>query len=89
MDKATKEQIIKDYGRKDGDVGSTEVQIALLSGRISEVTEHMKKNPKDAHSERGLILMVSKRRKLLKYLNKENHQAYLDICKSLKIRTGN
>ncbi len=86
MDKATKQQIIKDYATKEGDVGSPEVQAAILSHRVKELTEHLKQHPKDVHSERGLVLMVNRRRKLLKYLNRKHHQRYLDVVKRLGLR---
>ena len=62
-----KAEIIKEYGRKEGDTGSPEVQIAILTFRIKELTEHLKENPKDHHSRRGLLKMVGKRRGLLAY----------------------
>ncbi len=86
MDKETKAQIIKDYAVKEGDVGSSEVQVAILSHRIAELTAHMKAHPNDKHSERGLVLMVNKRRKLLKYLNRKHHKRYLDLIKRLGLR---
>ena len=86
MDKETKQVIIKEYAKSEGDVGSVEVQVALLTHRINYLTEHMKQHRKDKHSERGLIKMVNKRKKFLAYLNKENHEGYLSICKKLKIR---
>ena len=86
MDKEAKAKIIAEYGIKEGDVGSTDVQIALLSHRITELTEHMKQHRKDKHSERGLVHLVSKRKKLMKYLNKEDHKRFLELVKKLKIR---
>ena len=68
MDKAVKQEIIAKYARKEGDTGSPEVQIALLTARISELTEHLKNHPKDHHSRRGLLMMVGHRRRLLNYL---------------------
>jgi len=64
MDKEIKRKIIEEYATHSGDTGSPEVQVALLTYRIQNLTEHLKKNPKDVHSRRGLILMVSKRRKV-------------------------
>ena len=86
MDKETKAKIIADHAIKEGDVGSADVQIALLSHRINELTEHMKVHRKDKHSERGLVRLVNKRKKLMKYLNSEDHARYLKLMKKLKIR---
>ena len=86
MDKAKKTEIIKKYARKEGDTGSPEVQIAVLSARISELTEHLRSNKKDNSTRRGLLAMVSRRKKLLAYLAKENHDAYLAITAELGIR---
>ena len=86
MEKDSKAKIIKDFGRKAGDTGSSEVQIALLSKKITEMTEHLRANKKDNSSRRGLIVMVNKRRKLLAYLKKEDIASYNDIVKKLKIR---
>ena len=73
MDKETKQEIIKKYQRSANDVGSVEVQCAILTQRITELTEHMKIHKKDNSSRRGLIAMVNKRRKLLNYLQREDH----------------
>ena len=81
-----KAQIIKDFGRKEGDSGSPEVQIALLTARIKQVATHLKENKGDAHNRRGLVMMVSRRNKLLRYLVKENRDAYLDTIKRLGLR---
>ena len=86
MDKAVKQEIIKKYARKEGDTGSPEVQIALLSGRISELTEHLRANKKDHSTRRGLLNMVSRRKKLLAYLSNENHDKYIEITNELSIR---
>ncbi len=86
MDKATKTAIIKKYARKEGDTGSPEVQIALLSARISELTEHLKVNFKDHSTRRGLLAMVSLRKKLLSYLAKENLAKYVELTDELGIR---
>jgi len=86
MDKAVKSEIIKKHGRTPSDTGSTEVQIALLSKRISELTEHMKVHKKDVHSRRGLMTLVSQRRKLLKYLERENHELYVSLTGELELR---
>ena len=81
-----KQAIIKEYARKDGDTGSCEVQIAVLTERIKELTEHMKLNKKDYHSRRGLIQMVSKRKKLLKYLESKDLEGYRALKTKLGIR---
>ena len=86
MDKETKQQTIKDFALKDGDTGSSDVQIALLTGRIQELSAHLKQHPKDKHSRRGLIGMVNQRRKLLKYVNRTHHERYLELLKRLKLR---
>ena len=86
MDKAVKTEIIKKYARKEGDTGSPEVQIALLSARISELTEHLKSNFKDHSTRRGLLAMVSLRKKLLAYLAKENQARYIELTNELGIR---
>ena len=70
MDKATKEAIIKEYARHEGDTGSPEVQIALLTARINHLNEHLKTHAKDHHSHRGLLLMVGQRRSMLEYLKR-------------------
>ena len=86
MDKATKTEIIKKFGRKEGDTGSPEVQIALLSGRISELTEHLRRNKKDNSTRRGLLAMVALRKRLLAYLERENVERYLSLTDELGIR---
>ena len=86
MDKAERAKIIAEFGRKDGDTGSPEVQIALLSARINELTEHLKVNFKDNSTRRGLLAMVSLRKKLLSYLLRENREKYLEVTDKLGIR---
>lgn len=86
MTKERKEEIINTYKREEKDTGSPEVQIALLSERITELTEHLKIHPKDNHSRRGLLKMVGKRRNLLNYLAKKDVQRYRDILEKLNIR---
>ena len=86
MNKETKQQVVNDYTLKEGDTGSSDVQIALLTHRIKELTEHLKQHPKDKHSRRGLIGLVNRRRKLLKYINRTKHDRYLDLLKRLKLR---
>ena len=86
MEKAKKTEIIAKFARQEGDTGSPEVQIALLTGRIKEITEHLRANKKDNSSRRGLLMMVSRRKKLLAYLSKENHERYLSLTDELGIR---
>ena len=81
-----KAQIVKDYQRKQSDTGSPEVQIALLSARITELTEHFKTHVKDHHSRRGLLRMVSQRRKLLDYLKRSNVGQYRVLIERLGLR---
>lgn len=86
MEKATKQQIIEQYKRHEGDTGSPEVQIALLTDRINHLTEHLKMHKKDHHSRRGLLMMVGKRRGLLNYLESQDIQRYRDIVQKLGLR---
>lgn len=86
MDKATKQEIIAKYGRSEGDTGSPEVQIALLTGRIVELTAHLKNHPKDHHSRRGLLMLVGHRRSLLNYLKDLDIERYRAIVSSLGLR---
>jgi len=80
-----KKKIISEYAIKTGDTGSPEVQVALLTHKIEKLVGHLKENPKDDHSRRGLLGMVSKRRRLLTYLQKKSEDRYKDIIKKLKI----
>ena len=86
MEKARKQEIIKEFGRSEGDTGSAEVQVALLSERISELTAHLKVHKKDHHSRRGLLMMVGQRRGLLNYLQEEDIERYRAIVKKLGLR---
>ena len=81
-----KQQIINEYRRDEKDTGSSEVQIALLTERNNELTEHLKVHKKDNHSRRGLLKMVGKRRNLLNYLAKKDEEAYKDLVKKLGLR---
>ncbi|MBS1794559.1 MAG: 30S ribosomal protein S15 [Acidobacteria bacterium] len=81
-----KEKIVNDYKQHDTDTGSSQVQIALLTQRINELTEHFKVHKKDNHSRRGLLKMVSRRRKLLDYLKRKNINEYHTIIEKLKLR---
>ena len=84
--KEVKEQIVVDYKTHGSDTGSSQVQIALLTQRITELTEHFKTHKKDNHSRRGLLIMVSRRRKLLDYLKRRDINEYHEIIKKLGIR---
>jgi len=86
IDVKEKKEVIKEFGKKDTDTGSTEVQIALLTKRINELSDHFKVNKKDHHSRRGLLGMVNNRRKLLKYLKGKNETEYLSLIKKLGLR---
>ncbi|HUV06808.1 MAG TPA: 30S ribosomal protein S15 [Spirochaetia bacterium] len=81
-----KDKITVDFGKDAKNTGSTEVQIALLTERILQLTEHFKVNPKDHNSRRGLMKLVGQRRKLLKYLQRENQDSYREILKKLNLR---
>ncbi|MFU0826531.1 MAG: 30S ribosomal protein S15 [Lachnoclostridium sp.] len=86
ISKEKKQEIIATYGRTPQDTGSPEVQIALLTARINELTEHLKKNPKDHHSRRGLLKMVGQRRGLLEYLKDTNIDGYRTLIDRLGLR---
>ena len=86
ISKEKEAEIIAAYGRKPGDTGSPEVQIAILTERIAELTEHLKVNQKDHHSRRGLLKMVGKRRALLEYLKKNDIEGYRNLIARLGIR---
>jgi small subunit ribosomal protein S15 len=81
-----KAEVIKEFGNKPGDTGSPEVQVAILSERISNLTEHFKAHVKDNHSRRGLLKMVSQRRQLLDYLRRNNEAGYKALIEKLGIR---
>lgn len=86
ISKETKQEIISTYKRDEKDTGSPEVQIALLTERITELTEHLKENPKDNHSRRGLLKMVGNRKNLLNYLVKKDVARYREIVAKLGLR---
>ena len=86
ISKEKKTAIINEYARTPGDTGSPEVQIAILTGRIQELTDHLKENPKDHHSRRGLLKMVGQRRGLLDYLKKVDIERYRSLIERLGIR---
>jgi small subunit ribosomal protein S15 len=86
IDKKKKAQIIKKFATHENDTGSSEVQIALLTEEIKNLTEHLKMHKKDFSSRRGLLSKVSERRKLLKYLEKENAESFADLISKLKLK---
>ena len=86
MTKELKNEIVKKYAIKEGDTGSPEVQVALLTQRINELNEHLKFHKKDHHSRRGLLKMVGHRRSLLRYLKEKNLDRYNTLIKSLGLR---
>ena len=81
-----KKEIVQKYGRGDSDTGSAEVQIALLTARINDLTEHLRDHTKDHHSRRGLLMLVGKRRRLLNYLQRANLERYRELIKELGLR---
>ena len=86
MDKTRKQELIQEYARQEGDTGSPEVQIALLTERINHLTNHLKKHANDHHSRRGLLMMVGKRRGLLDYLQKLDIERYREVIARLNLR---
>lgn len=86
MTNEEKLELVKKYGSNEKDSGKAEVQIAILTKRINELTEHLEKHKKDNHSRRGLLMMVGKRRRLLDYLMKKDIERYRAIIKELNIR---
>ena len=81
-----KQALIKDHARGKGDTGSPEVQVAILTERISNLTEHFKTHAKDNHSRRGLLMLVNQRRSLLDYLRRNDEQRYVDLIAKLGLR---
>ena len=86
ISKEKKNAIIKEYAIKEGDTGSPEVQVAVLTARIAELTEHLKDNPNDNHSKRGLNMMIGRRRGLLDYLKKSDIERYRNLISRLGLR---
>lgn len=86
MTESEKKDIIKEFATHEDDTGSSEVQIAVLTKRINDLNEHMKKNPKDYHSKRGLLKMVGRRRNLLSYVQNKDVNAYRELIAKLGIR---
>ena len=81
-----KREIVAEYGRGDEDTGSTEVQVALLTARINELTEHLREHSNDHHSRRGLLMLVGRRRRLLNYLQRRNLERYRELIGQLGLR---
>jgi small subunit ribosomal protein S15 len=86
LTKEEKQELIGKFGREDGDTGSAEVQVALLTERINHLTEHLRTHPKDHHSRRGLLMMVGKRRRLLRYLEHADLERYRAVVADLGLR---
>ena len=86
LDKGTKEEITKKFQLHEKDTGSADVQIAILTERIAEITEHLKRSPKDHNSRLALLKLVGQRRKLLEYLNSTDTERYKNLIKRLKLR---
>jgi small subunit ribosomal protein S15 len=86
LTKEAKQDIFRKHGRTDADTGSPEVQIALLTTRINELTEHLRTHPKDHHSRRGLLKLVGRRRRMLDYLQRKNLEGYRALIKELGLR---
>ena len=86
LDNAVKQQIISDYATAEGDTGSPEVQVALLTRRISDLTDHMKQHRHDFHTQRGLLQLVGRRRRLLRYLEQTDVQRYRALIERLGLR---
>jgi small subunit ribosomal protein S15 len=84
--KDTKQELIGKFGRAEGDTGSAEVQVALLTARINELTEHLRTHSKDHHSRRGLLMMVGRRRRLLRYLERSDVERYRSLVAELGLR---
>ncbi len=86
LTKEAKEEVVKTFGKNEKDTGKTEVQIALLTKRVEELTEHFKRHPKDNNSRRGLLKLVGQRRRLLAYLRKRDLDKYREIIERLNLR---
>ena len=86
LTKEKKAELIGKFGRSDTDTGSTEVQVALITDRITELTEHLRTHPKDHHSRRGLLMLVGQRRRLLAYLKRRDLERYRELVSELGLR---
>ena len=82
----TKEELIKEYGKSDNDTGSTEVQVALLTKRIDDLTGHLKEHKKDHHTRRGLLMLVGKRKRILQYLENQDVERYRSLIDKIGLR---
>ena len=85
LDKTKKQEIMKEFATKDGDTGSPEVQIALLTYQVNDLTEHLKKHKKDHHSRKGLLKMVAKRRRLINFLQRKDEKRAKEVLGKLKL----
>jgi small subunit ribosomal protein S15 len=81
-----KREVVSKFGKADGDTGSAEVQVALMTARINDLTEHLREHTKDHHSRRGLLMLVGRRRRLLNYLQRANLESYRSLVKELGLR---
>ncbi|MFO8036120.1 MAG: 30S ribosomal protein S15 [Anaerolineales bacterium] len=86
LDREEKQALVEEYGRHEKDTGSPEVQVAILTARITELTDHLRENTHDESSRRGLLKMVGKRRRLLSYLRKKDYQRYVALSDQLGLR---
>jgi len=86
LDPKIKSETVAEFARKEGDTGSPEVQIALLTRRIQQIATHMRENKQDTHSRRGLVMLVGKRNRLLRYLQKKDRPKYLETIQALGLR---
>ena len=86
LTKEKKQELIGKYGREDGDTGSADVQVALLTERVNDLTEHLRSHPKDHHSRRGLLMLVGRRRRLLDYLRSNDVERYRALIAKLGLR---
>ncbi len=86
LSKERKLELVKEFGKDEKDTGSTEVQIAILTERINNLTEHLKQHSHDNHTRRGMFVLIGKRRGLLDYLANNNYEGYVALCKKLNIR---
>ena len=86
LETAKKQEIVSKYGKDGSDTGSTQVQVAMLTARINELSEHLKRNKKDHHGRRGLLVMVGKRKRLLSYLEKSDFEGYKSLIADLGLR---
>jgi small subunit ribosomal protein S15 len=86
VEKENKQELMKEYGRHEGDTGSPEVQIAILSSRITQLTDHLRTHKHDESSRRGLLKLVGRRRRLLAYVRRHDYQRYMALTESLGIR---